>query len=721
MASRSMKHRYSTRKKQGHTIALAVVAVILTAIVAGVVGVGALCATWLQDLPDYTEVNEYDTARTTTILANDETTVLAEFQLENRDPVALDQVSQYLIDATIDTEDERFYEHRGIDLAGIARAVVVNITGGQEGASTITQQLVRQTILSSEMNDITIKRKVREMYLALKVEETYSKEDILRMYLNTINYGSGAYGIQAAAQRYFSKNASDLTLVEAATLAGIPQSPTYNNPIDHPDNCLQRRNLVLNRMLTNGDITQEEYDAAVAMPIELHTSEISADGIYKYPYFTSYVRDTLINDYAYTSDELFKGGLTVVTTLDPAMQDAADAAAAEKLSRSVPEASVAIVAIDPDNGYIKAMVGGKDWNTSKLNLATGAGGIGRPAGSTFKVFGLIAAIEESIDPNSTYVNCSTYAELPGWKVHNVGYRDFGTRTIARALAVSSNTGFARLAMSIGPEKIKDVAQRMGIESDLVAEGGLVLGADSSPVTPLEMASAYATIASGGIHYQHTPILRVTDSDGNVLIDNSAPQGERVISEEVAHAAEQVMEGVVNTSEGSGTDARLSSGQIVAGKTGTQENRHDLWFCGITPQLSVACWMGDPLNKESMGHVGMDETFAAFMNVALAGMPNEEFPEADEPEYEPYDDDEFEIYSGPTKAELEAAAAEAERAAQEAAEQEAAEQQQPTTEEPPDAGDAGDDNGGGGGDGGAEGDGGGGTGDGGETVPVEPAA
>ena len=236
-----------------------------------------------------------------------------------------------------------------------------------------------------------------------------------------------------------------------------------------------------------------------------------------------------------------------------------------------------------------------------------------------------------------------------------------------------------------------------------------------------MASAYATIASGGMHYQHTPILRVTDSDGNVLIDNSAPQGERVISEEVAHAAEQVMEGVVNTSEGSGTDARLSSGQIVAGKTGTQENRHDLWFCGITPQLSVACWMGDPLNKESMGHVGMDETFAAFMNVALAGMPNEEFPEADEPEYEPYDDDEFEIYSGPTKAELEAAAAEAERAAQEAAEQEAAEQQQPTTEEPPDAGDAGDDNGGGGGDGGAEGDGGGGTGDGGETVPVEPAA
>lgn len=642
MASRSIKHRPGTKKKSGHAIALSIVAVLLTALIAGAVGLWALCSSWLQDLPDYAQVNVYNEAKTTTVLASDESTVLAEFQLENRDPVDLDQVNEYVLMATVDTEDERFYQHNGVDLAGIARAVVVNLTGGQEGASTITQQLVRQTILSDEMNEISIKRKIREIYLAIKVEEMYSKEDILKMYLNTINYGSGAYGIQAAAQRYFSKDATDLTLVEAATLVGIPQSPTYNNPIDNPDNCLARRNLVLDRMLSNGDITQEEHDQAQAAPLELNPSEPSMDGIYAYPYFTSYVRDTLLNDYAYTSDELFKGGLHVITTIDPATQDAAQAAADQKLASSDPALSVAIAAVDPDNGYIKAMVGGKDWNASKVNLATGSGGGGRPAGSTFKTYTLVTAIEQGIDPQTTYVNCSSTAELPGWNVHNFGYANYGTRTIARGFAVSSNTCFARLAMSMGPEKIVETAHRMGIKSDLVAEGGLTLGADSSPVTPLEMAGAYATIANGGTRYDTTPILKVEDSEGNVLIDNTNPQGERAISAEVAHAATEVMKLVVNSSEGTGTLARLSSGQPVAGKTGTQENYMDIWFCGITPQLSVACWIGDPNNQVAVGNAGMDDVFHNFMEVALAGQPIEEFPVAGDPPYKKYVDEKYDI-------------------------------------------------------------------------------
>lgn len=666
MASRSMKNRVGTKQKRGSTIFLAILAVLATAVVAGAIGAWALCSSWLQDLPDASEVNAYNEARTTTVLASDKTTVLAEFQLENRDPVELDEVSEYVLLATVDTEDERFYEHDGVDLAGIARAVVVNLTGGQEGASTITQQLVRQTILSSEMNEISIKRKVREISLALQVEEIYSKDEILQMYLNTINYGSGAYGIQAAAERYFSKDASELTLVEAATLVGIPQSPTYNNPIDNPDNCLERRNLVLNRMLTNGDITQEEYDAAVATPLELNLSDISTDGIYKYPYFTSYVRDTLLNDYAYTSDELFQGGLTVITTIDPKTQDAAEAAAATKLASVDPALEIGSVAIDPDNGYIRAMVGGKDWESSKVNVATGSGGGGRPAGSTFKTYTLVAAIEAGIDPEATYVNCSSTAELPGWNVHNFGYTDYGTRTIARAFAVSSNTGFARLAMSLGPEKIVETAHRMGVESDLVAEGGLTLGADSSPVTPLEMADAYATIANGGTHYEATPILQVIDSDGNVLIDNTNPTGERVLSAEVAHAATEVMKLVVNSSEGTGRSAMLSSGQPVAGKTGTQENYMDIWFCGITPQLSVASWIGDPNNQVAVGNAGMDDFFHNFMEVALEGQPVEQFPEADDPEYKDYEDEKYDINSGPSEEELAAAAAaaEAQRAAEE---------------------------------------------------------
>ena len=327
------------------------------------------------------------------------------------------------------------------------------------------------------------------------------------------------------------------------------------------------------------------------------------------------------------------------------MQDAAEAAAAKKLESADPALTMGIVAIDPDNGYIKAMVGGKDWTNNKVNVATGSGGGGRPAGSTFKTYALVAAIEAGIDPQKTYVDCGTTAKLPGWEVHNIDYHDYGVRTIARAFAVSSNTGFARISMSLGPEKIAEVAHRMGIESDLIAEGGLALGADSSPVTPLEMADAYATIANGGTRYDSTPILRVTDSEGNVLIDNSNPEGERAISAETAHAATEVMKLVVNSSEGTGRRAVLSSGQPVAGKTGTQENSMDIWFCGITPQLSVACWIGDPHNQVAVGNVGADDVFHDFMEVALEGQPIEQFPEAGNPDYKNYDDDKYEIHTG----------------------------------------------------------------------------
>ncbi|MFR3091480.1 MAG: transglycosylase domain-containing protein [Eggerthella lenta] len=222
-------------------------------------GVYALGSSWIGDLEDYdaSDAGQLNSSLPSIMLASDGTE-LARFQVEYRDPVELDQISEYVREGTVATEDERFYEHGGFDLAGIARAVYVNLTGsGKEGASTITQQLVRNTILADEMNDISFKRKVREMYLSVKLEEQYSKDEILLMYLNTINYGSGAYGIEAASQRYFSKHASELTLAEAAALIGIPQSPTYNNPIDHEDNCLARRNLVLDRMLTNGYITQK--------------------------------------------------------------------------------------------------------------------------------------------------------------------------------------------------------------------------------------------------------------------------------------------------------------------------------------------------------------------------------------------------------------------------------------------------------------------------------
>ena len=643
MASRSIKNRKSTKKKHPSTIFLAALSVILAVFVAGGVGVYFVCQSWLQDLPDYTDADAFNTALPTTIYASDGTTVLAEFQLENREPVEWNEISTYVLTGTVATEDERFYEHGGVDFKGIGRAIVNNIIGGElEGASTITQQLVRNTILSSEMDDISLKRKVREAYISIKMEEIYSKDEILLMYLNTINYGSGAYGIQAASQRYFSKDANQLTLAEAATLVGIPQSPTYNNPIDYPDNCLKRRNVVLDRMLSNDVITQEEHDAACAEPLVINPTEDTSANTMRYPYFTSYVRYLLTDEngkYQYSRDEILKGGLSVVTTLDVKTQEAAEVAAANKETQANNYVQndpfeVAMVAIDPDNGHVKALVGGKDYYTNQVNLATGLGGSGRQAGSAFKTFTLVAALEAGISPD-TLVDCSTTVEYPSWKVSNIDNHNYGTRSIASAFAVSSNTGFARLIMSIGPDKVVDVAKRMGITSSLQAIGSLTLGSDS--VTPLEMADAYATLANGGTHYDPECILYIRDRDGNTIVDNSSPQGERVLSAEVAHAAVEVMKGVITSYDGTATDAALSNGQEAAGKTGTSENRKDRWFCGITPQLSVAIWLGDRsdlTDAQSLpSSITCASAFADLMNAVLKDQPTETFPDAADPVYD----------------------------------------------------------------------------------------
>ena len=635
MGSRAIKGRYKVKKRNGKAVVLGVLAVFAAFCIAGGVGAYALCSNWLQDLPDYKSADAYNTAQPTRVYAADGTTLLAEFELENRDPVTLDQISTYVTAGTVATEDERFYDHSGVDLMGVARAVVNNMMGGElEGASTITQQFVRNTVLSGEMSEISFKRKIREMYIALKLEEQYSKDEILLMYLNTINYGSGAYGIQAAAQRYYSKNATDLTISEAATLIGIPQSPSYNNPVDNPENCLARRNVVLQRMLSNEVITQEEYDQALAEPIALNPTVPSESGIIAYPYFTSYVRNQLSDPdgrYAYSTAEIFKGGLTVVTTLDVNVQTAAEEAAAWKEGGSeVFECS--IVAVDPDNGHIKAMVGGKNYEETQVNMATGEGGMGRQAGSTFKTFTLVAAIEQGIDPE-TMIDASATADLPGWaagQLANINHAEYGTRSIERAFWVSSNTAFARLCCSIGPDAVVEMAHRLGIKSELPVVNSVTLGVGS--VTPLEMANAYATIANGGTFYEAECVITITDRNGNVIIDNTAPEGERVISQEVAGAAIDVMKGVVTS--GTGTAARLSNGQVAAGKTGTSDDYKDSWFCGVTPQYSVAIWFGDRSDYSKARTVSGScaGVFSKFLNKVLSGQPTEKFFEAGDPVY-----------------------------------------------------------------------------------------
>ncbi len=639
MGSRAIKGRYNIRKKNGKAIVLSILAIIAAVFISLFIGAAALANTWLQDLPDYTNSEAFSTSATSTVYASDGKTVLAEFQLENREPVEIDQVSEYVLNGTVATEDERFYTHQGVDLYGSMRALVNNITGGAlEGGSTITQQLVRNTILSEEMNEISFKRKLREMFIATKMEEMYSKDEILLMYLNTINYGSGSYGIQAAAERYFSKNASDLTLAEAATLVGIPQSPTYNNPIDDAENCLSRRNLVLDRMVSNGYITQEEADAAKAEQIVLNATEPSTNGIVAYPYFASYVRNQLLNEdgkYDFSVADIFEGGLNIITTLDVEYQEAAEAAAAKKVEQVGSDFEVAMVAIDNENGFIKAMVGGKDFDNQQVNMATGEGSSGRQCGSSFKVFTYLAALEAGIDPE-TMIDAGASMELPGAnEVHNIDNHDYGTRSIASALAVSSNTAFVRLLMSVGVDKVKEMAQRLGLKGTLQEVAGLTLGINST--TPLEMADAYATIANGGTYYEPQCIVSITDKDGNVIVDNSHPEGERVLSEGVAYAAIQAMEGVVSASGGTGYEARLSNGQPVAGKTGTTDDRKDHWFIGCTPSITAAFWLGQRADVYSQaraipGYMTVTSAFADFMNRILQGMPVEQFKEAPAPDY-----------------------------------------------------------------------------------------
>ena len=312
----------------------------------------------------------------------------------------LSEVNDYVIKGTVDVEDVRYYEHNGVDPQGIARAVINNLKGGAlEGASTITQQLVRNTALSEEATDITFERKAREAELALEMEKRYSKEEILNMYLNTINYGDGCYGIGAAAQNYFQVPASELSLTQAATLAGIPQSPTAFNPKENPQACLERRNHVLERMLTAGDITQDQYDEAVAKKSWLNPApDEPLQGIYAYPYFTSYVRDELMkedNIYGCSYADLFQGGLKIYTTLDVDMQNKAEEACIDQYGSMDEGMDAALVAMDPRNGYVKAIVGGNDFYTDQWNIAVQGG---RPSGSTFKVFTLAAAIEPGISP-----------------------------------------------------------------------------------------------------------------------------------------------------------------------------------------------------------------------------------------------------------------------------------------------------------------------------------
>ena len=621
-SKRNRKRRFKAERRAVKFIAIVWSAVgALVAIFAGVCLVGS---TWLTNLPNYADISSYANTGITTIYASDRETVLARLYLENRIEVSEEQVSPYVLEGTIATEDERFYDHGGVDPIGVIRALFVNAAAGEasEGASTITQQLVRNTVLLDEMSERTVKRKLREMYIALQVEERYSKDEILMMYINVVNYGDRCYGIEAASRDYFGKSASELTLSEAALLVGIPQSPSANNPREHMDNAMSRRALVLNRMLRNGYISQEEYDAAINdQPVlaEPNSEDSSISNIA--PYFVDYVKQLLADDTQFPATQIAHGGLSVYTTLDAGMQQAANAAIAENLEYRSSDFDASLVSVDPDNGNILAMVGGKDYNADQFNLATQ---MSRQAGSSFKTFTLLAALTEGINPDKTYIDSDSPIRVgTTWTVRNYEGEGGGNMSITNATVHSVNTVFARLVHAIGADKVSKMAHACGIESELVKDETITLG--TSGVNTLEMANAYATIANGGFYHETSAVSEIADTKGDVIYKHTDPEGTRAISAAVAQKATEILEKVVTS--GTGTAAELYTGQDCAGKTGTSENARDLWFCGFTPQYSTAVWAG--YRTETATHM-QGATVPApiwhdFMTAVLEDAKTENFP------------------------------------------------------------------------------------------------
>jgi penicillin-binding protein 1A len=634
-----MKARRKFRESKSH----AVVWLVLVAVIAiGFIGfrattsVFAVYNSWIADLPNLNS-EAFNYAEDSYMYASDGTTLLAKFQLEKRDPVELKDINENAIKATVDVEDVRYYEHNGVDPQGIVRAVVNNLKGGSlEGASTITQQLVRNTALSEEATDITFKRKAREAELALEMEKRYTKDEILNMYLNTVNYGDGCYGIEAAAKNYFQVSAADLTLVQAATLAGIPQSPTAFNPKENPEACLQRRNLVLERMYTAGDITEEERAQAASEDLGLDPAPDEPEqGIYAYPYFTSFVRDQLMqpdNKYGCSYADLFEGGLKIYTTLDVGMQDIAETACGDQYYNMDEGMDAALVAMDPSNGYVKALVGGNDFYSDQWNIAVQGG---RPTGSSFKAFTLAAAIESGISPQST-IDCSNPVTLPsGETVNNFGNANYGTRTIDDATAISSNTGYYRLTERIGVSKLIEMAHRLGVDAELAPYPIITLGTEN--VTPLEMAEAYSSFASGGIHHDYVIITRIEDKDGHILYEEDG-EGERVLDESVASEVTRVLRGVFEKSYATAAGSGPSNGQPVAGKTGTGVDFRDHWLVGYSPTLTCAAWIGNRDYSSTSEYLTANSLWHNFMSMALADTPITPFDTTTTPTYTYYGTD-----------------------------------------------------------------------------------
>jgi penicillin-binding protein 1A len=542
----------------------------------------------------------------------------------NREPVRLTEMSRWLPEATVAIEDRRFWRHGGVDYQAILRAAIADLEAGRtvQGGSTLAQQLVRDRYLPRAR--MTLSRKVKEACLAIELARAWPRQRILEAYLNLVFYGRHAYGVEAAAHTFFARHARDLTLAQAALLAGLPQAPTTYDPLRHPSAALRRRNEVLAAMLRARVITAGRYRRAVAAPLGLRPgsryARVRGDMFFGYVLRQLAVR--------FGSGRARHGGLEVQTTLDPRLQRLAQRAIRGWL-RQPTDPAAALVAIDPRDGAIRAMAGEVPGRQRlRFNLATQAH---RQAGSAFKVFTLVTALEQGIPLSSVWHGPSSLTiparQCPngtdGWPVHNFADEAHGTMTLRSAIAHSVNTIFAQVIAKVRPWRVVAVAQRMGITTPLTPVCAITLGAEG--VSPLEMTTAFATLATGGVRHDPQAIEQVRTAGGAVLA-GPATAGRRVLSADVAGKATSALTGVIR----SGTGVAANPGRPAAGKTGTAQSYKDAWFCGYVPQLAACVWLGFPQAEIPMANV---EGFAQvvggsvpariwhdFMVPALRGVP-----------------------------------------------------------------------------------------------------
>ncbi|MGY1717895.1 transglycosylase domain-containing protein [Blastococcus sp. SYSU DS0552] len=623
------------------------------------------------------ELTDKTPAGVTRVLAADGQ-LITNFYEHNRTPVTSDQIADVMKQALVDIEDSRFYDHNGLDVQGTMRALVKNVAAGevQEGGSTLTQQLVKQTLLQTattpEDRDAadaqTVGRKLREARLALALEDTYSKDEILTRYLNIVYFGQGAYGIQAAAQRYFSVNAADLTLPQAAMLAGLVQKPFYDEPINNPENAQIRRNQVLQRMHDLGHVSAEQLAEITPTPVEVAPGQAPPNGCIDAAiggFFCDFTRQYLIQELGLTKAQLDKGGLTIQTTLRPDMQAAGDQAVLDTVAMGADTVGVYDV-VQPGTGHVLAMSVNRRYGCDgpeceSVNFATVPT---KGSGSTFKTFVAAAALEMGLPASHTITTSEPYRSkvyesydpetqrIEPYSIGNVGSSYPRTLTMTQALYMSSNTYFLALEDALGSiEPAVRMAERLGMTFDysvtqtpaqqIIDENRPSFAYGTDGVSPLDLANAYATIAARGVKCTPTPVLSITTPNGEPLTgEDGEPvvkgdDCEQVIEPGIADTLNQMMIKDVEPGNRLQTGARAHiPGHQIAGKTGTVNERDSVSFVGSTPEYTASVMVFRPRDTNDVGSYGGGlpaGIWRAAMAPILTNQPAAEFPPAD-PQY-----------------------------------------------------------------------------------------